>query len=516
MIQKDVIDAILNAIQKKEKIISIELSPGSGITNIIQEFVRIMNNSEKRSLILVDRIDVLNHYKKTFDNSGINYGLSLSNKNFRNITILTQNNFSKNIQHEQLSIIDYIILDNLDYNFLHKYNHAFLEQNVTIIDFLSLIRLNGASEHNQEKPTYSNIKSIPKYTESDAKTYLTNLFVHNGFSLYNEISLLSLEASYYQPDLVLRKDDNIIMIEVKLYRSLKVSDNLLRLAVEQLVRYKESISNDQRYLSTKYCLITFCQVDDLSKAFFLKEYGIYILDVGNLQYLSQDNTELVLTLMQIIPYSIEDIPHSEPNELFINTKNIKSKVMEATEEDKIDEYINEIQQCPAGRELISRKNKAAIQYENLCVSVLNYLFAPEFSQESKQHNTSDDFFRMDYLCALKGTTAFWRFLIQHFNTKFVVFEFKNYSKYLSQNNIYITEKYLFDAALRNVAIIISRNGFNKSAEKAALGCLKEHKKLFIDIKDSDLIEMLENKREGKDPSDYLLTKLERYLMSISK
>ena len=108
----------------------------------------------------------------------------------------------------------------------------------------------------------------------------------------------------------------------------------------------------------------------------------------------------------------------------------------------------------------------------------------------------------------------WQMLVQHYNSHFVVFEFKNYSKEIEQNLIYITEKYLFDAALRNVAIIISRKGFSKSAKFAAEGCLKEHGKLILSITDEDLVEMLKIKND--EAADYLLGKLEEFLMGISK
>lgn len=125
-------------------------------------------------------------------------------------------------------------------------------------------------------------------------------------------------------------------------------------------------------------------------------------------------------------------------------------------------------------------------------------------------------FRMDLICSLKGTTEFWNFLITFYNTKFVVFEYKNYSKPISQNLIYITEKYLFSAALRNVAFIVSRKGFDKNAKKAALGCLKENGKLIISLNDEDLIKMVSMKENGEKPSDYLLDIIEDILMSVSK
>lgn len=134
---------------------------------------------------------------------------------------------------------------------------------------------------------------------------------------------------------------------------------------------------------------------------------------------------------------------------------------------------------------------------------------------SKQHKTNDDLFRMDLICSLKGTTEFWKFLIQFYSTKFVVFEFKNYSKKLSQNLLFIASKYLFPEALRNVCFMISRLGINENAQKVIDSKIKSEKKLLISLTDEDLLIMVAKKEQGEDPSDYLLEKVENMLMSLS-
>ena len=103
-----------------------------------------------------------------------------------------------------------------------------------------------------------------------------------------------------------------------------------------------------------------------------------------------------------------------------------------------------------------------------------------------------------------------------YGSLFVVFEFKNHRKKLSQNLVFVTEKYLFKSALRNVAIIISRKWFDNNAIRAAEGLLKEDGKLLLDITELDLRSMLIMKIQGQEPSDYLLEKTEKILMSISK
>lgn len=87
---------------------------------------------------------------------------------------------------------------------------------------------------------------------------------------------------------------------------------------------------------------------------------------------------------------------------------------------------------------------------------------------------------------------------------------------MTQGMIYSTEKYLFNASFRNVSIIISRKGFSKNAVIAAEGCLKEHNKLILDISDDDLINMINKKVKGENPSDYLIDILENTLMPIGK
>lgn len=86
---------------------------------------------------------------------------------------------------------------------------------------------------------------------------------------------------------------------------------------------------------------------------------------------------------------------------------------------------------------------------------------------------------------------------------------------------YITKIYCFqrntthnNPALRNVAFMISRKGFDEHAREAAIGILKEYNKLIIDLTDEDLVEMINMKYSGEEPSDYLLAKVEELLMSV--
>lgn len=79
-----------------------------------------------------------------------------------------------------------------------------------------------------------------------------------------------------------------------------------------------------------------------------------------------------------------------------------------------------------------------------------------------------------------------------------------------------TKKYLYDKALRKVAIIISRKGIDKNALKAIKGCLREQGKVILYLTDNDILEMLDMHYKGINPTDYLSEKLDKLLIELEK
>lgn len=293
-------------------------------------------------------------------------------------------------------------------------------------------------------------------------------------------------------------DQEKIYVDCKLYRNRVVSLQALDRAVEQLYQ------NMKKNSIVSGLLIIFGNVNNEYKYHYYERYAITILDISNILYYVEKPSILFDDLINLLYFPIADIEPSPAYGLALI-----SKRSEITIDIIQDDYIRCLQECKTGKGYERR-------YEEICEEVIQYLFDEEFALFAPQHETDDNLFRMDILCSLKGNSAFWSWLINHYNSRFVVFEFKNYSDQLKQNLIFITEKYLFNAALRNVAIIISRKGFSKNAKRAAEGCLKEAGKLILDITDDDLINMIKKKREGEEPADYLLEKMETMLMSISK
>ena len=146
------------------------------------------------------------------------------------------------------------------------------------------------------------------------------------------------------------------------------------------------------------------------------------------------------------------------------------------------------------------------------------LFSDDLALWREQQKSNKDLYRFDLLCRIKdgNQKTFWSILERYFNSKYVIFEFKNYSEKITQKEIYTTERYLYAKALRSVAIIVSANGYEENAYWAAKGSLRENGKLIMLFDTKDLIAMNKMKIEQEDPANYLLDRLDDLLLNLEK
>jgi hypothetical protein len=155
-------------------------------------------------------------------------------------------------------------------------------------------------------------------------------------------------------------------------------------------------------------------------------------------------------------------------------------------------------------------------YEKLCDRILRYLFPQDLHGWHRQRRTDDGLNRFDYVCRIRPTTDFWRFLIEHLNSRYVLFEFKNYTGRIKQGQILTTEKYLLEKGLRRVAIIVTRAGAHKDAITMTQGAMRENGKLMLIIDDAKMGNMLVMKERGEDPTDLLFDLTDEFLLSLPR
>ena len=501
---EEAVNAVISNIQKSERRTLLQVAAGTGVHLVVRKVIFYLFElyNESNILVLTQRNDLIDQIKDSLDH---NFFLDASYDSIRKtITFNTYSDFSSEefrIKYPQ----KFFVIICIDAEFALLGNSTF-----DTASYLIGITSRSSIDRGLFKDTWPSYRYTienaikdgtsspqlrPQYYGLAIEGFCERLLKHLIGKLSKSISdnsMTDFEFEYNQAKYI---------VEVKSYRSRYAPIQALESAIKRL----NSIVDNQA--NSKGLLITLSEVPDEFKQQVLSDYQIAIWDIANVLYYSMSDAELLKDLHLLTYFSISDIVPTKPFGL-----HPRYNVSSVNIDRGMDESIvlkQRLNKCKYGKQF-------STEYENICFDIITYLFPHEFFIISNQHRTNDSLFRMDLICSLKGESAFWNFLVRHFNTRYVVFEFKNYSDSLDQNLIFITEKYLFNAALRNVAIMISRKGFSKNATSASLGCLKESGKLIIDLTDADLETMLAKKAEGADPSDYLLEKLDHLLMSISK
>lgn len=271
----------------------------------------------------------------------------------------------------------------------------------------------------------------------------------------------------------LDSNSNRYIAEVKLYRISKVTKSGISKAIDQLNRHSTLTKEN-----VKKILIIGSPTNDYIRNFVETENNIALIDYSNLLYIAQIDDDLYNKFYQIMStslYDIENIKLQAPTmyeTLFSTQINIaKNKKSSVT---KNDIYINELKKLPCGHN--DYKN-----HEILCEKILKQLFRKHLSNWNTQSRTDDGLNRMDLVCRINKGNPFWDFIIESFDSRYMIFEFKNYCDLVKQTQIYTTEKYLYQTALRKVCFLISRNGLDDNAHKATKGIMRESGKMIISL-----------------------------------
>lgn len=166
---------------------------------------------------------------------------------------------------------------------------------------------------------------------------------------------------------------------------------------------------------------------------------------------------------------------------------------------------------------IERGRPMAFDFESATINALKYLFEHDLYGWHEQSRTVDGLHRRDLVCRILSKSAeVWRLMLDGLGSRYVVFEFKNYTKPITQNEVITTERYLYPAALRKVAVVISHEECAESATSVIAGAMREHGKLIIPIAVPEIVNLLIAKDEGTDPNSYLFDRVDQFLMGLGR
>lgn len=339
-------------------------------------------------------------------------------------------------------------------------------------------------------------KNITMKNAFDFENVIAEIFHYYNFHVEKESN------AHDEADIKATYGNSKYFIEVKYSKSSMMPPSLVIHAASRL----HLVSNTFDYQMIPVLVLS-GKVTDKLKLQLAQFENLIVIDIANLLYLVKDNDKLKNQLLSVLEFSVNDIL-PQPIDLSLGIA--------------INANANTL--FTEGEDLIRQLNKwnpeetSSVDYENLCYKVLNYLFNDELSLWHRQKKSNADLYRFDLICKIKDgeVSGLWTTILQCFNSKYIIFEFKNYTTSITQKEIYTTDKYLYLKALRGVAILVSCYGSDKNAEKAIKGTLRENGKLILSICNDDLIEMIQRKINNDIPADYLYEKLDNLLIELEK
>ncbi len=305
-------------------------------------------------------------------------------------------------------------------------------------------------------------------------------------------------------DFLARLHNETWAIEVKYYRTARAQPALIEAAAARVA------NNGIQADATKGMLVVSCFLTAEIRFVLEKKFSITFVDQVDLRNWCAEHPSLMEELDALLEANPSE-PHAtgpaRPS-LELRSKPINDLPLKESETKGTD-LCNELKRIKKGR-------SAWAQYEKTCEKILKYLFNNDLHGWHAQKRTDDGLNRYDYVCRVRPATEFWKFVIDHLDSRYVLFEFKNYAGKIKQGQILTTEKYLLERGLRRMAIIMTRVGAEPHAVAMTQGAMREHGKLMLIVDDERVCEMLHMKERGEDPTDCLFEIADNFLLTLPR
>lgn len=165
----------------------------------------------------------------------------------------------------------------------------------------------------------------------------------------------------------------------------------------------------------------------------------------------------------------------------------------------IQVLIKRLDDCPEGE-------KGWKKYEDICLDILSYLFVPPLGDPKIQSRRESGIDIRDAVYPNRNSNENWKFIRDDYDAKYIVFEFKNYSKEGSEIDKHVLlqiDDYL-KRTIGRFGIICSKKLPNKSGQEKRKDVFIENNKLILFVNNEDMKEMLLRKHKKLDPSDVLI------------
>lgn len=314
--------------------------------------------------------------------------------------------------------------------------------------------------------------------ETDFITFLRAVFVQAGASEVEMSPTVEVKGlRNFIGDMAIETNGSRHMVEVKFFRSVRLPTAIFKKILDRLSEIRLPPQFDRTVL-----VIDRAATQGMRK--LASQANIILIDQSDLLRLCGDN-EFLLQSYRVFFGSTEssDLSATDPNEITFFAG--RTRRIQRSPQERGSALIDQLTNLKSGR-------PSSAQYERLVMEIIDFCFEKAFVTRRPQRTSSSAIHRYDLICGVRRTQpGFFRDLLEDFRSRYIIFEFKNYSKKITQHQIYTTEKYLLPVAMRGTAIIISRNGATVNARRVMAGALREAGKLILCLDDLQLIEMIE-------------------------
>ena len=155
------------------------------------------------------------------------------------------------------------------------------------------------------------------------------------------------------------------------------------------------------------------------------------------------------------------------------------------------------------------------EYEDICIDILNHVFQGMLGPPSIQSTSDDDLDRRDAIYPILTGNSSWDAIRSDCRTRMVVAEFKNYTAPPGQKEIESIQQYLYVKGMRTFGLLCARELPSDQAAKARRRAWMEFDKLIVMLSDAELIEMLQLKAIGEDPTAIIDDQLNAFFLTLT-
>jgi hypothetical protein len=155
-----------------------------------------------------------------------------------------------------------------------------------------------------------------------------------------------------------------------------------------------------------------------------------------------------------------------------------------------------------------------VRYQRLCREIAEYLFCPPLSLPIWESGNFSATNRRDIILPNYSTQGLWHHFRVHYKADYIVIDAKNYSESIKKEEVLQIANYLQRHGVGLFAIIFCRVEIDPRLYYVLREQWVLHDKLIVVLTDSDVRQMLSDKREGGDPAEVIRQKIEDFRLSV--